>query len=553
MEFKAGQALGRGRMRLMMYGGVLLGIFISTALSGAKGAWLTRFTVLLIPLILLMLLVDLLVIRKLPRKGEVVVTLEPDALVSRLLSSRLKRVAWQDMESARVESLGGHMVLQLRLRPTPQRPDRRAFFTGNNPARPYLTLTALSPADQERLLDAVQERLRERQAGMAATPAPNELAMARALEERLVSLAPRPWASMALIAANVVVWLVTAWLGAGWLTGNADRLYALGGNTASAVQGGQWWRLLSAAFLHSGAPHLFFNMVGLWVAGVLVERIFGRAAFLLVYLGSALAGSTASLYFSAQTTVSVGASGAVFGLAGALVVAVAREREALPRLFNRRILGGMSLFIGYSLLMGLTRPGIDNAAHVGGLLAGALLALLLPTRFDLQQYEARLGNRMALALVLLVAVLPWAASRAPAAAVDVQARIESRKVFERAAREFDEVVKAVRQDAEDQREGRRSALEVEERSRSVHAPRMHAVAQALESVQAHVGGSGLQAYVADLLILARSLHELLAMASVMVDGKLVPADQARARVLQETIQAANARLLRLQGNNKQPS
>lgn len=110
--------------------------------------------------------------------------------------------------------------------------------------------------------------------------------------------------------------------------------------------------------------HVAMNMLGLYSAGIWVERIYGKRLFTLVYLASGLMGSVLSLYFSAQNAVSVGASGTVFGVTGAFLVAVAQNRSRLPKLFSQQTLSGMGLFIVYSLLQGFGTQGIDNAAHI---------------------------------------------------------------------------------------------------------------------------------------------------------------------------------------------
>ncbi len=124
------------------------------------------------------------------------------------------------------------------------------------------------------------------------------------------------------------------------------------------------------------------NMVGLVSAGVTVERIYGRPQFALIYFGAGLAGSALRLHFSAQQAVSVGASGAVFGITGAFLVGVFQHRDKLPKTFSKQTLSGLSFFILYALAQGFAKQGIDNAAHIGGLLGGCLLAFILPERFD---------------------------------------------------------------------------------------------------------------------------------------------------------------------------
>lgn len=404
MEFRVGVPTVRN-VRIGMYAGLLIGMTVLAVLTGFSRTVMT----VLAGVGALLLLLDWSLLRKVPKLGEVLVSLTADAIESRQFSTKQKRYLWSDIAEANAQILSGVTTLQLRLRPSTERPDKRAFLTGLNPSKPYLTLQALTPVDQECLLDAVRARLRGGILADAASTQPsgtsNELTMARHLQEQLKALAPNVWVCWTLIAANALIWLATASQGVGWMTGDADKLYEFGGNAASAVQSGAWWRLLTSTFLHANAMHLLFNMVGLYAVGGMVERIFGRVPFLMIYLVSGLAGSVASLHFAAQKSVSVGASGAVFGIAGALLVVVYRHRESLPRLFNRQILSGMAVFVGYSLLMGFSKAGVDNAAHVGGLVAGALLGLLLPARFDAEHHARVVTDRTILAVGLLGTVL----------------------------------------------------------------------------------------------------------------------------------------------------
>jgi membrane associated rhomboid family serine protease len=149
------------------------------------------------------------------------------------------------------------------------------------------------------------------------------------------------------------------------------------GISASAIQFGmspsgialadEWWRLLTAAFLHGGVLHIAFNMYILWIVGQQLERILGHSRFLALYLVSAVGGSVASYAFSAFHTVSVGASGAVFGLMGALVITGRRLRFDVSQIV---------VLIGLNTVIGFVVPGIDWRAHMGGLLTGAVIALI---------------------------------------------------------------------------------------------------------------------------------------------------------------------------------
>jgi membrane associated rhomboid family serine protease len=159
-----------------------------------------------------------------------------------------------------------------------------------------------------------------------------------------------------LVVLNLAVYLLT------WLSG--DRLLVDFGMLGVAIAAGEWWRLLTAPFLHAGLWHVGLNMFALWVLGSQLEPLLGRWRFVTVYLLSALGGATASYVFSAPTALSVGASGAVFGLLGAFFVALRRlDRDT----------SGVVALLAVNVALGFVFPGIDWRAHLGGLLVGALV------------------------------------------------------------------------------------------------------------------------------------------------------------------------------------
>ena len=152
----------------------------------------------------------------------------------------------------------------------------------------------------------------------------------------------------------------------------SELLIRVGGNFAPLVQKDQPWRLLTALFLHGGLLHVGLNMLALHQAGQVVERLFGRWGFLTIYVIAGLLGNAASLWWK-PGPVSVGASGAIFGVYGALLAYLLRQRGSVPTEVFREMRSGTLGFIGYSLFAGFSIPGIDNAAHLGGLVGGLLL------------------------------------------------------------------------------------------------------------------------------------------------------------------------------------
>ncbi len=129
--------------------------------------------------------------------------------------------------------------------------------------------------------------------------------------------------------------------------------------------GNEWWRLLTSAFLHGSFLHIAFNMFVLFALGPALERVLGHVRYLLLYLVAAMGGSVASYVFSDIRTVSVGASGAIFGLMGALIVAGRRLQTDIRQ---------VAILLSINVVIGFIAPGVDWRAHLGGLVVGALVA-----------------------------------------------------------------------------------------------------------------------------------------------------------------------------------
>jgi rhomboid protease GluP len=179
--------------------------------------------------------------------------------------------------------------------------------------------------------------------------------------------------------AVFIAMIVYGYVELGTIDGSQDSrvLTLFGAKINSLVAAGQVWRLFTAMFLHIGVIHLLFNLYALNALGPLVESYFGHLRFTAIYVIAGLFGSLASYAFS--PVPSAGASGAIFGLAGAITVYFLRYRENFGAR-GRAILNNMFLVIGINLVFGLTQPGIDNWGHIGGLVGGALVtAGVMPT------------------------------------------------------------------------------------------------------------------------------------------------------------------------------
>lgn len=183
--------------------------------------------------------------------------------------------------------------------------------------------------------------------------------------------------TLLLIAANLLVFAAMLTQGAGlWHTDNGVQL-AWGANFGPATKDGEWWRLASALFLHFGVLHLGMNMLSLWDGGRLVERMYGPARFLLLYVASGLTGNLLSLIAQGDRAISGGASGAIFGVYGGLMVYLWRERANLHPAEFKRLFWGAAVFSALTIFLGFQVTGIDNAAHIGGFATGILSGLAL--------------------------------------------------------------------------------------------------------------------------------------------------------------------------------
>jgi rhomboid protease GluP len=166
----------------------------------------------------------------------------------------------------------------------------------------------------------------------------------------------------------------------------ADRLtlIAFGAKTNYLLHEGEYFRLVTPIFIHIGLLHLASNSYALWIVGPQVERLYGSARFLLIYLLTGVGGVVGSylghysLEGAPSNVPSAGASGALFGLFGVLAVFGYKYRRELPSAFRRAFGAGIFPVIAINLFIGFTVPFIDNSAHIGGLITGAVLALVVP-------------------------------------------------------------------------------------------------------------------------------------------------------------------------------
>lgn len=158
---------------------------------------------------------------------------------------------------------------------------------------------------------------------------------------------------------------------------NAGPVTQAGANFGPAVAAGEYWRLVTSMFLHGGIAHLLLNGFALYQLGALFETWLGSTRLLITYFVTGIAGSLASILWT--NSPSVGASGAIFGLLGALIAFLLRRRERLNP-GAKSLLMQLVAWAAINVFFGFSVPGIDNAAHLGGCAAGFLLGLILRER-----------------------------------------------------------------------------------------------------------------------------------------------------------------------------
>lgn len=186
----------------------------------------------------------------------------------------------------------------------------------------------------------------------------------------------KPYITYLLIIINLFIFIFPTMLG------NYNIVFDLFASYGPFVKMGEYYRLITATFMHANLAHLFFNMYALWIIGMQLESFIGKWRFLVVYLFSGICGSLLSVSVTPDA-VSVGASGAIFGLLGALLYFGYHYRVYLGTVIKSQIIP----LIIINLALGFMIPGIDNAAHIGGLIGGALMMIGVGVKYKSSNFE----------------------------------------------------------------------------------------------------------------------------------------------------------------------
>jgi membrane associated rhomboid family serine protease len=213
--------------------------------------------------------------------------------------------------------------------------------------------------------------------------------------------------TFALLAVNIAV-AVLVQHGRMLADPSATAIIRWGALWRPAVNAGEWWRLWTAMFLHGGIGHLLVNMYALYMLGRFCEDVFGALRYFVTYVAAGLAGALASTLNTQQAGLSVGASGAIMGLLGALIIVLILRRGSWPETWRRALLWNLVMLGAIQIFIGFQLPMVDNAAHVGGMLGGAAAALVVAPGGLLGSSAWARGVLVALALVFAGGFV-WAA------------------------------------------------------------------------------------------------------------------------------------------------
>ncbi len=207
----------------------------------------------------------------------------------------------------------------------------------------------------------------------------------------------RPIVTYALLISNLVLFVAMILSGANAFDIDPTTLYNFGGlvNFSSMDGFTGLYRLIASMFLHGGIVHFLFNMYALYIIGPQLESFFGKGKYLIIYLGSGVIGGLMSMLFQANYVVSVGASGAIFGLLGALLYFGYHYRVYLGTVIKSQIIP----LIIFNILLGFMLPGINMVAHLGGLFGGYLVAKLVGVKYKSTTMDQVNGAIMTIILV----------------------------------------------------------------------------------------------------------------------------------------------------------
>ncbi|HEX3048526.1 MAG TPA: rhomboid family intramembrane serine protease [Bacillota bacterium] len=274
----------------------------------------------------------------------------------------------------------------------------RSYYTINLTARTVTRyFQSMAPTDG---LEKMLQRAFMAPDNDASLEAPidiHQLLIQRNQEYRLTLKTRKTTVTYTLIALNVAVWLILTLL-ASYFRVPYDNLLILGAKINQQVANGQYWRLLTPIFMHANEIHLLVNCYSLYVLGQLIERIYGSGKFTIIYFGAGILGNIMSMIFTGPNSYGVGASGAIFGLLGAVLYFGIENPKVFKKYFGANVIVTVIINLGIASLI----PNIDSFAHLGGLIGGFLVSGIVKVNAPPSQFPNR---NLMLALTLFLTIV----------------------------------------------------------------------------------------------------------------------------------------------------
>jgi len=467
----------------------------------------------------------------------------PEGISAAILKKRI--IAWSEVADIESQTVQGNTSINVSLAPHVN----EKWWWGSRKKRLGIPLSSIRTKDHAQVIDAAVQAFANyggRGFMQAMEQRTAELKAVSDFEARLKQLTPVTWALYLVVGLNVAVWLANLGAGISAFKPLPSELLAWGANSAaSVVEDHQYWRLLTAAFLHGGFLHLALNMLGLWEAGKQLNRLHGNFQFLLIYLASALTGSALSLHFSAQQSVAVGASGAVFGVLGALLVAMHQHRGQIPGLVSKNVMTSQGVFLAYALVQGFSKQGIDNAAHVGGLIAGCVLAWLLTEKIAAVATPVRRLSTAAIGTLLSGVAVAALVVTTPTPAVHHRQLFAFQAGLTRILPTMQATEKAFQADVKALREGKMSEAQFAEALQTRHLPGYQSVQRALAPLDVPANdkvGAGMRDVKRANSLLVELMQIQLATAGAAEGDGAAGIGQARIGIINTELKAINSRI-----------
>ena len=251
-------------------------------------------------------------------------------------------------------------------------------------------------ADEEKLLawesefDQLQDRTRE------------ELEKEGKVTDKEINLSHgSKTVNYVIMGLNILVFIWMVATGVNFFEPTVDDLVKWGGNFRPLTVGGEWWRVFTAVFVHVGVLHLALNMYALYMVGMYLEPLLGKARFIGAYVATGILASLVSLWWNDGGIISAGASGAIFGMYGVFLALL--TTSIIPTSIRSSLLSSIGVFIFYNIIYGAGKEGIDNAAHLGGLGSGLIVGyMFLP---GLKNPSVKKSFTISIAVVLMAIVI----------------------------------------------------------------------------------------------------------------------------------------------------